>query len=131
MRQETIQRLLREARNALKVAIAPYSGFRVGAAIITERGRIYRGCNIENPSLMLSMCAEKVAISKALSEGERRFDAIAIVSDKGDPCYPCGSCRQILWEFAGDIDVFLEGGEGIKRHKLSELMPHPFSKGGL
>ncbi len=123
-----MQRLLKEARGALRVAVAPYSGFRVGAAIITKRGRVYRGCNLENPSLMLSMCAEKVAISKALSEGERSFNAIAIVSDKGHLCYPCGSCRQLLWEFAGDIDVLLEGDGGIKRYRLSELMPYPFKK---
>jgi cytidine deaminase len=128
MRDDLMQKLLKEARDALKMAIAPYSRFRVGVAIVTKRGRIYRGCNIENPSLMLSVCAEQVALTKALSEGERRFDAIAIASDKGRYCYPCGSCRQVLWEFAGDIDVFLIGKDGIKRYRVSELLPYPFDK---
>lgn len=126
MKEELLKKLIREARSALKVAIAPYSGFRVGAAIITKKGNIYSGCNIENPSLMLSICAEKVALTKALSEGERSFNAITIVSDKGQYCYPCGSCRQILWEFAGDIDVFLEGRGGIKKYGLAEFLPYPF-----
>jgi len=130
MMDEVMRRLLKEARSALKMAVAPYSGFKVGAAIISKRGRIYRGCNIENPSLMLSICAEKVAITKALSEGERGFDRIAIVSDKGQYCYPCGSCRQLLWEFGGDMDVILTGRKGIKRYRLSELLPHPFSAQG-
>ncbi len=126
MKDELLKRLLREARSALKVAIVPYSGFKVGVAIVTKKGSIYKGCNIENPSLMLSLCAEKVALTKALSEGERSFSAMSIVSNDGRYCYPCGSCRQILWEFAGNIDVFLDGREGIKRYTLSEFLPYPF-----
>lgn len=126
MKDELLKKLLREARGALKVAIAPYSGFKVGVAVVTKKGKVYSGCNIENPSLMLSICAEKVALTKALSEGERSFTAITIVSTKGSYCYPCGSCRQMLWEFAGNIDVFLEGKEGIKRYTMSELLPYPF-----
>ncbi|GAB4538854.1 MAG: cytidine deaminase [Thermodesulfovibrionia bacterium] len=112
----------------MRFSITPYSGFKVGSAIVTRSGRIYKGCNIENPSLMLSICAEKVALTKALSEGERSFTAIVIVSNKGDYCYPCGSCRQMLFELAGDIGVFLEGREGIKRYSMVELLPYPFKK---
>jgi cytidine deaminase len=119
--------LIREARKVMKRAIAPYSRFRVGAALSSKRGSIYTGCNMENPSLMLSICAEKVALFNALSGGEKSFRAIAIVSGDGNYCYPCGSCRQVLWEFAGDMDVYLLADAGIKKYSLSELLPYPFS----
>ncbi len=109
------------------IAITPYSGFKVGAALATKNGKIYTGCNIENPSLMLSICAEKVALMKALSEGEKSFQAMAIVAGNKAYCYPCGSCRQILWEFAKDIDIFLDGSKGIKKYSLSELFPYVFT----
>ena len=122
------ERLLREAEMSLRMVIAPYSGFEVGAAIASVSGKIYTGCNIENHSLMLSICAEKVALFKALSEGERFFRSIAIVSGDRRYCYPCGSCRQVLWEFTKDIDIFLSGEKGVKRYSLSELLPYPFSR---
>lgn len=123
-----MEELALEARKVMKRAIAPYSRFRVGAAISSKRGRIYSGCNLENPSLMLSICAEKAALVNALSSGENSFRAIAIASGDGNYCYPCGSCRQVLWEFAGDMDVYLLADGGIKKYSLSELLPYPFSK---
>ncbi|MBI5050120.1 MAG: cytidine deaminase [Nitrospirae bacterium] len=123
-----IKRLVREAEKSMKLAITPYSDFKVGASIATKREKIYTGCNIENPSLMLSICAEKVALLKALSDGERSFKAIAIVSNKQDYCYPCGSCRQILWEFARDIDVYLAGSAGVKKYSMREILPYAFNK---
>lgn len=128
MREDLLKKALKEARNALRFSIVPYSGFKVGSAIVTKNGKIYKGCNIENPSLMLSICAEKVALTKALSEGERSFTAIVIVSNKGDYCYPCGSCRQMLFELADDIEVFLEGRDGIKKYTMSEFLPYPFKQ---
>lgn len=123
-----IEKLFRKAETSIRNVIAPYSGFSVGAAIASANGKIYTGCNIENHSLMLSICAEKVALFKALSEGERVFRSIAIVSGDKRHCFPCGSCRQVLWEFGRNIDVFLIGQTGIKRYFLSELFPYPFSK---
>jgi cytidine deaminase len=122
-----MKELIREAGKVMKRAITPYSRFRVGAAVSSKRGRIYTGCNLENPSLMLSVCAEKVALFNALSSGEKSFRAIAIASGDGNYCYPCGSCRQVLWEFAGDMDVYLLADAGIKKYSLSELLPYPFS----
>ena len=92
--------LISAARQALEMAIAPLSGYMVGAALLTAEGKIYSGCNIENTSLSLSICAERVALLKALSEGEREFKAIAIVSSGLSHCPPCGACRQMLYEFA-------------------------------
>ncbi|MFN3479365.1 MAG: cytidine deaminase [Thermodesulfovibrionales bacterium] len=126
MYPEDIERLFKAAEDALAKAIAPYSGFKVGASIITEGGRIYTGCNIENPSLMLSFCAERAALIKALTEGEKSFKAMAIVSNKGDYCFPCGSCRQVIEEFAPKIDIYLLSVRGIKKYSISELLPHAF-----
>lgn len=123
---EDIDRLIEAAESAMARAIAPYSGFKVGASIITEDGKIYSGCNIENPSLMLSFCAERAALIKALTEGERRFKAMAIVSSKGEYCYPCGSCRQVIEEFAPGIDIYLFSLEGIKKYSVKELLPFTF-----
>ena len=120
--------LIKEARQAQERAIAPLSGFRVGAALETKRGRIYTGCNIENLSLSLSICAERVALLKALSEGERDFRAMAIVTSSEKPASPCGACRQMLWEFAPDISLVLTGPEGNERKVffIPELLPEPF-----
>lgn len=122
-----IERLIKEAEKCMQRAITPYSKFKVGVALIAKNGKIYTGCNIENPSLMSSICAEKVALLKALSEGERSFKAIAIVSNNGNYCYPCGSCRQMLWEFAKDLDVYLQSIKGIKKYFLKEFLPYPFT----
>jgi cytidine deaminase len=122
-----VERLIREAEKSVRRADASYSKFKVGVALATKKGKIYTGCNIENPSLTLSICAEKVALLKALSEGERSFKAIAIVSNNNEYCYPCGSCRQMLWEFAKDIAIFLCSKKGIKKYSLCELLPHAFT----
>ena len=108
-------------------AVCGRSGFAVGAALEAEDGTLFTGCNVENATYGLTVCAERVAVWKALSEGARRFRGIAVVTAAGDPTPPCGACRQILWEFAGDIPVVMAtvGGKR-KRMSLSELFPEPF-----
>lgn len=123
-----VERLIKEAEEAKKHAVAPFSGFTVGAALVTGGGRIYRGCNIENPSLMLSFCAERSALIKALTEGERDFKAMGIVSGDGRYCFPCGACRQMLAEFAPDIEIYLVSDKGIKKYSVRDLLPYPFLK---
>jgi cytidine deaminase len=119
--------LIAAARAAYDRAIAPYSHFQVGAALETADGRIISGCNIENASYGLTMCAERVAMFKALSEGHRAFARIAIVADTELPTPPCGACRQILWEFAGDIEIVLANRHRVAAtHKMSNLLPHAF-----
>ena len=105
--------LVARAAAARDRAIAPYSGFKVGAALRTRSGKIYEGCNIENASYGLTVCAERVALLKALSEGEREFSDIAVVTDAKVLTTPCGACRQLLWEFCGDIRVVLHSTHGI------------------
>ena len=119
--------LVRAARQARRRAHAPFSRFRVGAAIETASGAIVTGCNIENATYGLTICAERVAIFKALSEGHRRFRRIAIVADTTAPTPPCGACRQILWEFAGDLEIILANlRRETGRFRLGELLPVPF-----
>ena len=119
--------LVDAARRAREHAVAPFSGFKVGAALLTADGRVYGGCNVENASYGLTVCAERVALLKALSEGERAFTMIAVVADTTDPTPPCGPCRQLLWEYCGDIEVILANLERISaRIRLSELLPLPF-----
>ncbi len=122
----TIQDLIKKAKAAKDKAYAPYSGFKVGAALETESGAIYTGCNVENSSFGLSMCAERVAIFKAVSEGERKFRRIAIVADTKGPVSPCGACRQVMSEF-GNFDVILanENGE-IEQTTVDQLLPGAF-----
>jgi cytidine deaminase len=115
------------ARQARRRAHANYSGFKVGAALETADGTIITGCNIENATYGLTMCAERVAMFKALSEGHRTFRRIVIVADTDAPTPPCGSCRQILWEFAGDIEVTLANlRRETARYQMSDLLPLPF-----
>jgi cytidine deaminase len=115
------------ARIARERARAGFSAFKVGAAIETADGRIITGCNIENSTFGLTMCAERVAVFKAVSEGHRSFRRIAVVADTTQPTTPCGACRQILWEFAGNIEVVLADLYDVKaRHHLKDLLPHPF-----
>jgi cytidine deaminase len=128
MDQSDIDRLIDSAEEAMGRAIVPYSGFRVGAALLDREGNIYTGCNIENPSLMLSACAERVALTKALSEGSTAFRAVAIVSGDGRYCTPCGACRQMLAEFAPGAAIFLKSSGGTKKFTAEELLPHPFRK---
>ena len=120
-------RLIEAARRARENAIADFSHFKVGAALETADGTIVTGCNIENATYGLTLCAERVAIFKALSDGHRRFTRIAVVANTAHPTSPCGPCRQILWEFAGDLQVILANLEGEKgRHALRDLLPLPF-----
>ena len=108
-------------------AHAPFSHFQVGAALEAESGTIIMGCNVESASYGLTMCAERVALFKAVSEGHRRFKRIAIVTDTESPTPPCGACRQLLWEFGGDLEVVLGNLQGEKaRYRMKELLPHPF-----
>jgi cytidine deaminase len=120
------------ARDARQRAHAPFSGFKVGAALRTREGEVVTGCNIENATYGLTLCAERVAVFKAVSEGLRGFDAIAIVADSKRLTAPCGPCRQILWEFCGDIWIHMAGlkGRGVTR-RLSELLPLPFDRRNL
>ena len=107
--------------------MATYSGFRVGAALETASGVVVTGCNVENASYGLTICAERVAMFKALSDGHRQFVRIAVVADTEAPTPPCGACRQILWEFAGDIEVVLANLQQVTAtHRMSELLPFPF-----
>ena len=121
--------LIDAARRARQFARAEYSKFKVGAALETADGTIMTGCNIENSTYGLTVCAERVAMFKALSEGHKKFRRIAVAFDTHAPTPPCGACRQILWEFAGDIEVILSTLKGKSvRHRLGELLPMPFDK---
>jgi len=120
--------LLAAARAAREHSHAPHSRFRVGAAVRSSSGRIFGGCNVESASYGLGACAERVAVLKAVSEGERELQAIAIVTDADTPTPPCGACRQILWEFCGDVEVILATTAGqVETHQLSSLFPKPFA----
>jgi cytidine deaminase len=125
----SVSKLITAARLARRNASAPFSKFTVGAALETADGRIVTGCNIENATYGLTMCAERVAMFKALSEGHRRFTRIAVVATAGDPTPPCGACRQILWEYGGDLEVILANlRRETGRHRLSALLPVPFDR---
>ena len=124
--------LTRLARGARKHAFAPYSKFKVGAALLFRDGSIVTGCNIENATYGLTLCAERVAIFKAMSEGERDFAALAVVADSPRLPAPCGACRQIIWEFCGDLWIRLSDLKGRSRQlRMSELLPHPFDRRNL
>jgi cytidine deaminase len=119
--------LIAAATVARENAHAPYSNFRVGAAVRARSGRVFTGCNVENSTYGLTLCAERVAIFKAISEGERGFDAVAVVTDTGALTPPCGACRQIIWEFCGDAEVVLADLKGkVEVHRMSALFPKPF-----
>jgi cytidine deaminase len=119
--------LVSAARRARDQACAPYSNFRVGAAIQSADGRVFSGCNVESASYGLTMCAERVALFKALSEGARTFTAIAVVADTVQPTPPCGACRQVLWEYCGDVPVALANLDRVTaEHRLPALLPLAF-----
>lgn len=124
--------LIDAAKQARENAHAPYSNFRVGAALRSTSGRIFSGCNVENASYGLTMCAERVAIFKAISEGERGFSALAVVTDADVLTPPCGACRQLIWEFCGDIPVTIAS---LKGHadvaQMKDLFPRPFDDSNL
>jgi cytidine deaminase len=124
--------LIAAAKLARENAHAPYSNFRVGAALRAKSGRIFTGCNVENASYGLTLCAERVAIFKAISEGERGFDAIAVVADTDTLTPPCGACRQIIWEFCGDVPVVMANLKGkVERESAAKLLPRAFDSSFL
>jgi cytidine deaminase len=119
--------LIAAALAARENAFAPYSKFRVGAAIEDSEGRIHTGCNVENATYGLTVCAERVAVFKAISEGVRKFRRVAVAADTDSLTPPCGACRQILWEFCGDIEIVLVNLRGqTETHRLKDLFPKPF-----
>ncbi|HEX6511499.1 MAG TPA: cytidine deaminase [Chloroflexota bacterium] len=127
---EDAQLLLAAAELAREQAYAPYSHFFVGAAVMSGRGKMYAGCNVENASYGLSVCAERTAVFAAVAAGERAIHGLAVVTDAREPSMPCGACRQVLQEFAAspDIPITLASTEGgVVRLTLAELFPHPFS----
>ncbi len=124
-----VSRLVEAARAAREHAVADFSHFRVGAALETATGEIISGCNIENATYGLTVCAERVAIFKALSEGKRSFRRIAVVADTQSPTPPCGACRQIIWEFCGDAEVIIANLTTVSATlRMSELLPLPFDR---
>lgn len=121
------EKLIEAANEARERAFAPYSNFKVGAALETEEGEIFIGCNIESASYGLTVCAERVAIWKAISEGKKKFTTIAVSVDTEDLTPPCGVCRQIIWEFCGDIPVILTNLKGKSEVvQMKELLPRAF-----
>ena len=125
-------RLLSAAIDARERAHAPFSGFRVGAAVEDGEGRLFTGCNIENASYGLTLCAERVAVFKAISEGSHAFKRIAIVADSETLAPPCGACRQILWEFCGNVRITLASLKGEREDlQLADLYPRPFDASSL
>ena len=119
--------LIEAARQARERAYAPYSKFRVGAAVRTKDGRIFTGCNIESAAYSGTVCAERVAIWKAVSEGEKEFTEIAVIADTQELTPPCGVCRQILWEFCGDVPVIFANLKGdLETVRMKELLPRAF-----
>lgn len=122
------EELVEKAKKAMTYAYAPYSNFKVGAALLTNTGKVYTGCNIENSSYGASNCAERTAVFNAVSNGERNFTKIAIVSSGGDFTFPCGICRQVLSEFmSGEQTVILTNDAGETRvYSIEELLPHAF-----
>ena len=125
---DTETELIHSASEALLNAYAPYSSFRVGAALLTSDGRIYHGCNVENSAYGLSMCAERIAFFKAISEGQTEFKALALISETDEPIYPCGACRQVIAEFAPELDILMStiSRRRIIKKKLTSLLPHAF-----
>ncbi len=120
-------KLIDAARVARENAYAPFSGFQVGAALLTTDGKIFTGCNVENSSYGLTMCAERTAVFKAVSEGHREFAAIAIYSESAPPARPCGACRQVLYEFNPDLEIACANTNGvIDKFFLSQLFPEGF-----
>ena len=124
--------LINAATQSRENAHAAYSNFRVGAGLRATSGRIFGGCNVENATYGLTVCAERVAIFKAISEGERGFDAIAVVTDTDSLTPPCGACRQLIWEFCGDVPVILANLKGkVEIIAMKELFPKPFDASSL
>ncbi|WP_103895916.1 cytidine deaminase [Caloramator fervidus] len=126
------EELVALAIKAKENAYAPYSNFRVGAALLTEEGKVFTGCNVENASYGGTVCAERTALFKAISEGYKKFKAIAITSDSDNLTFPCGICRQVLSEFGLEFDVIVSNKKGeYKVYKLKELLPYAFSSSDI
>ncbi len=124
------EELMQKAIEASQNAYAPYSKFPVGACLLTDKENIYCGCNFENGSLGMTICAERNAVGSAILYGERRIKAIAIYSPKSDNCTPCGACRQVLHEFCErdeDLDIIVKIGEDLKVYTLAQLLPESFT----
>ena len=138
MLKETIQNMIEEAMESLQYSYSPYSNFKVAAALLTKQGNIYTGCNIENVAYSPGNCAERTAIFKAVSEGEREFEAICIVNEdtqgEHDFCPPCGVCRQVMMEFCNPQEfqiILAKSKEIYKIYTLKELFPQGFGPGNL
>ncbi len=128
--------LIKIAQKAREMSYSPYSNFKVGAALLSKSGKVYTGCNVENAAYTPTNCAERTAVFKAVSEGEREFSAIAVVGGKGDTlnelCAPCGVCRQVLCEFCdGDFRIILGTPNNVKVVTLNEILPYSFGKNDL
>ena len=131
MPNEQYDLLISKAKAARNLAQARYSNFKVGAALLTDNNKIITGCNVESSSYGLTICAERVALTKALSEGITAFKAIAIYAKDGALCPPCGACRQLLYDYASNIDIILSDGKEQQIIKLRELLPMPFDESQL
>lgn len=127
LKKEEIQNLISNAKDAMKYAYSPYSKFKVGCALLTKNGKIYKGCNVENISFGGTICAERTAFLKAISEGEREFIATAIVGSDGNFTFPCGICRQFMAEFGLDIQIIVTNDKEIKSMLLKDLLPNAFT----
>ncbi len=124
----TYDQLVQKAYEAMAFSYSPYSNFKVGAALLTESGAVYTGCNIEIASYGATNCAERTAIFKAISEGEKAFKAIAVVSSSKDYTFPCGICRQVIVEFGKDIDIIVAKDYDYEVYKIEELLPKSFTQ---
>lgn len=122
------ERLLRAARKVMKNAYAPFSNFRVGAAILTSKGQVFVGCNVENSSYGMTNCAERTAIFSAIAKGGPKLEiqAVAVTNDHGVPCSPCGACRQVIYEFGPRAVIFYQGENGLKQTLITDLLPEGF-----
>lgn len=127
-----IEQLIDAAAEAREQAFVPFSGFQVGAALLLPPTTVITGCNIESASYGLTVCAERVAVFKAVSEGHREFEAIAIVADSSELTTPCGACRQIIWELCGNISIIVADlSENYRQFRCNELLPFPFDRSHL
>ncbi|MGB2805116.1 MAG: cytidine deaminase [Candidatus Zixiibacteriota bacterium] len=126
----TEKELIEKAKRARLKAYAPYSNFKVGAALLTKSGKVYTGANVENATFGLTVCAERIAVFKAVNRGDNSFVKIIVVTDKNPPVTPCGACRQVLSEFAKDLKIVCANLKGkVERYTLKELLPEAFEKG--
>ena len=125
--ENTQEELIEKATKVREIAYAPFSKFKVGAAVETDDGEVFTGCNVESASYGLTVCAERVAIWKAVSEGKKKFTRIAVAADTEQLTPPCGACRQIIWEFCGDVPVIMSNLKGdVETMQMKELLPRAF-----